>query len=47
MTASSRSPNRARNQAPDFVLFCRMSGILQDFYGKPLIGRLAGRWPPA
>jgi hypothetical protein len=29
------------------VLICRMSGILQDFYGKPLIGRLAGRWPPA
>ena len=23
MTASSRRPNRARNQVPDFVLFCR------------------------
>ena len=28
-------------------LFCRMSGILQDFYGEPLIGGLAGRWPLA
>lgn len=24
MTASSRRPNRARNQVPDFDLFCRI-----------------------